>query len=99
MQSGQPSVVETLLGYGADVHVHGGDIGETALHIAASLPNNDSECAQMLLKSGAHPNVKQLDGQTPLHFAARIGKVEMIRLMLEHGADPQIKSDVCISKL
>lgn len=88
-------MVETLLGYGADVHVHGGDIGETALHIAASFLKG-TECALMLLKSGANPNVKQFDGQTPLHFAARIGSVEMIQLILDHGGNPQIQSDVLI---
>ena len=31
--SGKASVVETLLGAGADVHVRGGELGQTALHI------------------------------------------------------------------
>ncbi|KAI1722541.1 ankyrin repeats (3 copies) domain-containing protein [Ditylenchus destructor] len=92
VQSGQASVVETLLGYGANVHVRGGQIGETALHVAA-LSKSDIECAQMLLKSGAQPNVKQSDGQTPLHIASRSGNVDMIRLMLSEGADPQIKAN------
>uniref|UniRef100_A0A915DP22 Uncharacterized protein n=1 Tax=Ditylenchus dipsaci TaxID=166011 RepID=A0A915DP22_9BILA len=91
VQSGQASVVETLLGYGANVHVHGGQIGETALHVSAAL--TDTECAQMLLKSGAQPNVKQTDGQTSLHIAARSGNVDIVRLMLKEGADPQLKSN------
>lgn len=74
--------------------MHGGKKGESALHVAAALQNNDIECAQMLLKSGAQPNVKQTDGQTPLHIAARVGNADMIRLMLKEGADPQIKSNV-----
>lgn len=64
VQSGQAAVVETLLGFGADVHIKGGQIGEvensilyvliiscqTALHVAAGLPSGSVECAQMLLK-------------------------------------------------
>uniref|UniRef100_A0A7E4VBG3 Ion_trans domain-containing protein n=1 Tax=Panagrellus redivivus TaxID=6233 RepID=A0A7E4VBG3_PANRE len=93
VQSGKASVVETLLGFGADVHVHGGSIGETALHVAAAIPGDDVECAQMLLKSGAQPNVTQTDGATPLHIAARSGNTEMIKLLLYEGANPRLKSD------
>lgn len=76
------------------MHLHGGDKGESALHVAAALQTNGIECAQMLLKSGAQPNAQQTDGQTPLHIAARNGNADMIRLMLKEGANPQIKSKV-----
>ena len=57
-------MVETLLGFGANVHIHGGVRGETPLHVAAALAEKRDdthaiECAQMLLKSGAQPNVRQ----------------------------------------
>lgn len=39
VESCKPGVVETLLGYGADVHVRGGKQKETALHIAARIPD------------------------------------------------------------
>lgn len=32
-------MVETLLGYGADVHIRGGKQRETPLHIAARIPD------------------------------------------------------------
>lgn len=87
-------MVETLLGFGADVHVHGGQIGETALHVAAAVPGIDTECSQLLLRSGAQPNVTQSDGQTPLHIAARSGNANMVRLLLSEKADPRIRSNV-----
>jgi ankyrin repeat protein len=60
VQSGKAIVVETLLGHGADVHVQGGPLGETALHIASGLTGPDARaCAEMLLKSGAEANVPQ----------------------------------------
>ncbi|KHN74170.1 Ankyrin-2 [Toxocara canis] len=93
VQSGRASVVETLLGFGADVHVVGGQLGETALHIAASLTTEDAtQCAVMLLKSGAQPNVTRSDGETPLHIAARNPLPSMIRLLLSEGADPKLTS-------
>lgn len=41
VESCKPAVVETLLGYGADVHVRGGKQRETALHIAARIPDGN----------------------------------------------------------
>uniref|UniRef100_A0A158PNG3 ANK_REP_REGION domain-containing protein n=1 Tax=Anisakis simplex TaxID=6269 RepID=A0A158PNG3_ANISI len=93
VQSGRASVVETLLGFGADVHLEGGRLGETALHIAASLTTEDAtQCAIMLLKSGAQPNVTTKDGETPLHIASRNPLPSMIRLLLSEGADPKLTS-------
>lgn len=44
VESCKPAVVETLLGYGADVHVRGGKQKETALHIAARIPDGENSC-------------------------------------------------------
>lgn len=66
VESAKPAVVETLLGYGADVHVRGGRLRETPLHIAARVKDGD-RCALMLLKSGAGANLTTDDGQTPVH--------------------------------
>lgn len=99
VQYGRASVVETLLGFGADVHLNGGSLGETALHIAASLDVEDAiECAQMLLKSGALPNIARNDGETALHIAARNPLFEMTRVLLMEGADPRITSQVNVTK-
>lgn len=34
----------------------------------------------------------QYGKETPLHFAARLGNQRMVRLLLDHGADPSIKT-------
>ena len=34
----------------------------------------------------------QFGGETPLHFAARLGNIRQTRLLLEHGADPTAKT-------
>jgi len=38
-------------------------------------------------------NVKDSDGQTPLHIAARVDRVEMARLLLAHGANVNEKDN------
>lgn len=82
-----------MLGYGADVHVRGGQHKETPLHIAARVKDGD-RCALMLLKSGAGANLTTDDGETPCHVAARHGNLATLILLLEDGGDPMYKSNV-----
>ena len=57
--------------------------------------NDDIGMARMLLEAGADPNVlseKKIENcDLPLVEAARRGNVEMIRLLLDHGADVLLK--------
>jgi len=53
--SGQCEVVETLLGYGASVHLKTGKSEETPLHIASRVKEGRL-CARLLIKSGADVN-------------------------------------------
>ena len=68
---------------------------ETPLHIAARVKDGD-RCALMLLKSGAGPNIKTDDGQTPVHVAAKYGNLVTLKLLMEDGGDPLRKSKVSI---
>ena len=71
----------------------GGKNKETPLHIAAHVDEGD-KCAQMLLKSGADPNIMMENGETPLHVAARHGRFRVVRLLLQDGASLTQKSKV-----
>lgn len=93
MESAKPAVVETLLGFGAEVHVQGGKLHETPLHIAAKVPDGD-RCALMLIKSGARPNLTNDDGETPVHEAAKHGNIVTLLLLLEDNGDPLYKNKV-----
>ena len=46
-----------------------------------------------LLKAGANPNIKDNDGNTPLHVAAVSGQTEAITALLKAGANPHIKNN------
>jgi len=47
---------------------------------------------EMLLKYGADPNIKSEQAcQTPLHIATYHSCIEVCRLLLEHGADPEMQ--------
>lgn len=62
-------------------------IGDTSLHLATR--QADEVLARLLLTSGANVNAR--DGvEAPIHIAARMGSVRMVRCLLDHAADPNI---------
>ena len=62
------------------------------MHQAAD--NSNYQIAKLLLQYGADPNFQQNEGDTPLHFSAFRGDVEMMRLLLENEGNPNIKNKV-----
>ena len=52
--------------------------------------NGDLIKVQTALEKGANPNTKDEYGWTPLHWAAFWGRVKIVKLLLECGADPWI---------
>ena len=52
----------------------------------------DFKTALVLLENGADPNHLAHDGSTPLMWAARRGSEAIIRLLLKHGANPEIRN-------
>jgi|APSaa5957512622_1039677.scaffolds.fasta_scaffold25166_3 uncharacterized protein len=106
---GNSEVVELLLNEGADPNLASPVTGETPLHASTSHAYKEGmlDCVRLLLSVGANPNVKtkadiptdryyrdtRLVGETPLHLAAAYGDEEMIRSLLQAGADPSIRDD------
>jgi ankyrin repeat protein len=85
-----------LIGAGANIDRRDAD-GATALFYAVG--RNNVDVAELLLTSGADPNiVRTSDGVTPL-FAALLGyppefDPSMVKLLLHHGADPNVRAGV-----
>ncbi|AKT34475.1 Ankyrin repeat [Pyrobaculum sp. WP30] len=46
-----------------------------------------------LLAAGADPNVRDPDGETPLHIAAEQCRADLAELLLKHGADPSARDN------
>jgi ankyrin repeat protein len=59
--------------------------GETLLSVAVR--NGFVEIATMLLHAGAGVDVMDGKGTTPLHIACSIEKMDLVKLLIEHGAN------------
>src|ERR1051325_8999122 len=78
------SALRTLVGKRIDVNTPQAD-GTTALHWAVHW--NDVEAAKLLLKAGANPATKNRFGASPLSEAAFAGNTELVKALLDAGAD------------
>lgn len=82
--------VKYLVEKGADINVTN-VTGVNALWF--TVRNRNFEIAQFLVLQGADPNVQdKRDGLTPLMMAVSSDHVETVKLLLENGADVNIKS-------
>ena len=52
-----------------------------------------SECLELLLKSGAIANTRNVSGCTALHLAERMSDDQYVKLLLESGADMNIRQN------
>ncbi|KAG6353611.1 hypothetical protein INS49_005573 [Diaporthe citri] len=90
IQEGRTGASRVLLHVGADIDVVD-DVGSNCLHSAAR--RNQAETMSLLL---ANPltarllNTGDRNQQTPLHVATWNGSTVCARMLLEHGADPEI---------
>ena len=76
---------------------HGSDLaeltpqGETILELALNY-HQDKEVVRCLVGHGADVNQKDAFGRTALHTAADRNDVPQVKLLLELGADPTVRS-------
>ncbi|XP_036387257.1 ankyrin repeat domain-containing protein 61-like [Megalops cyprinoides] len=95
-----PAMTAALIRCGADVNKAAHQSGATALHFAvtaAAVKNGaplpaDLSCISELLTGGALPDAQNKAGRTPLHEACQGGQEEVVDLLLEHGADVNIRT-------
>lgn len=66
-------------------------LGETALHYLAV--ENQLSAVTWLVERGASVNVVNEVGTTPLSDAASLGYVEMVQLLLRHGAEINLPAE------
>ncbi|XP_054431424.1 ankyrin repeat and SOCS box protein 3 isoform X2 [Pteronotus mesoamericanus] len=67
--------------------------GFSALHFAAS--RGHWKIVQILLEAGADPNATTLEETTPLFLAVENGRIDVLRLLLRHGANVNGSHSMC----
>ncbi|MCD0459592.1 ankyrin repeat domain-containing protein [Roseiconus lacunae] len=80
-----PKTVSLLLDAGAEINSVDKVEQFTALMVAAAEGN--LEVAKVLLRKGADPTMKDIDGDTALDFAQEKGKPELVQLLSEASAN------------
>jgi ankyrin repeat protein len=86
-----PEMTSALLAAGADVNVAAGGQQKTALQEAAA--NGNLEIVQILLAAHANVNLRDVEGNTPLHLAVMNQKDAVVPLLLEAKADPNLRNN------
>ncbi len=80
-------VIQLLVDCGANTKATD-NYGNTTLHLLAQWHSSyeSTKVVKLLMDRGVGVNVCNITGEIPLHCAARIGNIDMVKLLVENGA-------------
>ncbi len=89
-RTGSVEAVNELIEFGADVNAAEPEHNQTSLMWAAA--EQHPEIVAALIAAHANLTATTDDGFTPIHFAARIGDLESLKLLLDAGVDVNLQT-------
>ncbi len=87
--NGWTECIETLLKNGADLGVQADD-GDAPIHAACK--RREAGTLSRLLEEAPNVNLPGRNGETALHLACRLGRIDMVKMLIVHDADPNVRS-------
>lgn len=85
---GNEAICNFLLGVNADPNILSRN-GLTTLHYAANTPGVPLNIVRRLLAAKASPDGHEAQPHTPLHFAAGNDRLDIVKALIEAGANPE----------
>jgi ankyrin repeat protein len=85
-------VAELLLEAGASPDIGNADIGTDNTLLAWASSCRNQEAVQLILRFGANPNLPGKSGMYPIHMAARVGDVAILKMLRAAGANVEVKT-------
>ncbi|BCZ45514.1 hypothetical protein psyc5s11_15810 [Clostridium gelidum] len=80
-------VIEFLINKGADVSSHQSYLKETPLHRICARTKPRIDVVELLLDRGSKVNAENISGKTPVFYCNFSYSVELLNLLVKHGAD------------
>ncbi|CDW58137.1 ankyrin repeat protein [Trichuris trichiura] len=93
----QHEIARIFLLHGASVNQTDCEQRKSALHCAVSTRNLAT--VKMLLQERANPNLRDLNGSTPVHLAARLGAFDIFLALLDSGGNAEARDGNCRTPL
>ncbi len=94
IDSGSLASIRWILNRGVDLNFRDEE-GYTPIHSAIEREAGDKvEVLTLLLRAGAPVNLKGINDWTPAHMAAARDDVASLRVLVQHGADLSIRTEI-----
>jgi len=77
--NGNFDLVKLSIEYGADINSHDLSTGDTALHVAVQI--GQLALVHYLIEHGADQDARNVDGKSPLDYARKKGRADMVAIL------------------
>ncbi len=101
LDAGDIEAVKSIIASGIDLNKMNGEDGLTPLEVAIAVKNYSDDILELLLESGANPNLQSDGGLSPLHLVAGYmhspadgdARTKTAQILVKYGAQTEMRND------